>query len=864
MPHAARLYQRCLCFAGIVAYVFFGLVIVVVNKSIVRDHGLQMPALVASMGALFTATLTRVLVLLGKVHVRPVGKQPWEFALWRVLPVGVCAAGSLCFGNMAYIFLDAGFIQMLKAGTPALLLLVLACLKVEVVSGKSAALALCMVAGSALASAQQPNATVVGLAVQLLSQICEVLQCTGMQVFLQQLGFDAWDAGYYLTPAVAACCLLPSILLEWPHIIADQKVQLLFDQAPKLVLSGCVGVVVNMSSLLVIKHTSSLLAKLLVIFRSAALVLVFILGGEEFTLLQVAGYAVTICAFVGYSVVKAQEAQERDSQQEDAAPDSKECEVCAGEPDLGLEAAPEAGASSLPRGISHTSNEGLLDEHRAAGEALGATPPDASRPSWDVTTFLFWFALFVFSAGAYQALVVRQLPSSELGLRGLVQAPQVASVSTAVPPAPDLASASGLGRGEPASAAAALGGAVGAPSLAGPPVVQTPAKVLRLADGRFLVHRGGEVALQARKPGSTFSSSWVVSSQDFGLVHLQALGGGPAARWLSCNLSLTAAAQDACELWMTASSWERWSPAEDVGEYVLKRRSTGLFLEADGPGLGWGQAGSTFRVADWLPEGCSLKGMGPSRSSYLEASGEIAFTMTTFSRVYARSAMFRQALSSAFLHLKERDFYPEFLVVDEWFEGPSLLAGTFSGPTVESTRAEMLDFFPGCTGATVEEAEAARGRCTFVFKDQDRPGQASSLNILLDLMRAKFWMHLEDDWVFYQDSTCTCRSSSRRCSETPTAAGAKRTGSVRPPVRRSGLGAARRWRPCAWRAASRRSRMPRARQRAQRWRGITCRPPCSTIPTCGSFWPTAASTTIRATAGAPSSRSGPRRGQRSR
>jgi hypothetical protein len=368
MPDVARLDQRCLCFAGIVAYVFFGLVIVVVNKSIVRDHGLRMPALVASMGALFTAILTRVLVLLGKVHVRPVGKQQWEFALWRVLPVGVCAAGSLCFGNMAYIFLDAGFIQMLKAGTPALLLLVLACLKVEVVSGKAATLAMCMVAGSALASAQQPNATVVGLAVQLLSQLCEVLQCTGMQVFLQQLGFDAWDAGYYLTPAVAACCLLPSIVLEWPHIIAQQKVQLLFDQAPRLLLSGCVGVVVNLSSLLVIKHTSSLLAKLLVIFRSAALVLLFILGGEEFTVLQIAGYVATICAFVGYSVVKAREAQEGDFRQEDSAAHGNECEMCSRERDSGLEAAPEASVNSLPRGTSHTSNEGLVDEHRAARE----------------------------------------------------------------------------------------------------------------------------------------------------------------------------------------------------------------------------------------------------------------------------------------------------------------------------------------------------------------------------------------------------------------------------------------------------------------------------------------------------------------
>lgn len=277
---------------------------------IVHDHGLHAPALVSSTGALFTAIFTRLLVFFGKVEVRPVGK-PWEFAFRHALPVGICAAGSLCFGNMSYIYLDAGFVQMLKAGTPALLLLVLVALRVEAVSGSTAGLALAMVVGSTLATLQQPNVTPVGVAIQMLSQLCEVLQCTAMQVFLQQLGFEAWDAGYYLAPAVAACCLLPSLVLECPRVIAEKKLGVLLEQVPLLLCSGTVGIVVNFSSLLVIKFTSSLLAKLLVIARSAALVMLFIASGEAFTWLQVLGYGVTLAAFVGYSVVKAREMEEQ-------------------------------------------------------------------------------------------------------------------------------------------------------------------------------------------------------------------------------------------------------------------------------------------------------------------------------------------------------------------------------------------------------------------------------------------------------------------------------------------------------------------------------------------------------------------------
>eukprot|EP00434_Breviolum_minutum_P001182 symbB.v1.2.001034.t1/scaffold56.1/size371842/5 len=126
-----KMYRRVMSFLSIAAYVVSGLTIVIVNKSIIRDHGLHAPALVSSMGALFTAMTTRFLVFIGQVERTEVDLPPLAFALRRAFPVGVLAAGSLCFGNMSYIYLDAGFIQMLKAGTPALLLFMLSLLKIE-------------------------------------------------------------------------------------------------------------------------------------------------------------------------------------------------------------------------------------------------------------------------------------------------------------------------------------------------------------------------------------------------------------------------------------------------------------------------------------------------------------------------------------------------------------------------------------------------------------------------------------------------------------------------------------------------------------------------------------------------------------
>eukprot|EP00931_Biecheleriopsis_adriatica_P104957 TRINITY_DN79563_c0_g1_i1.p1 TRINITY_DN79563_c0_g1~~TRINITY_DN79563_c0_g1_i1.p1 ORF type:complete len:1188 (-),score=184.08 TRINITY_DN79563_c0_g1_i1:217-3780(-) len=727
-----RFRRRCAALIAILAYVISGLTIVVVNKCIVRDSGLHAPALISSTGPLFTAALTRILVAVGKVQVKQVDCRPWEFAFRRALPVGVFAAGSLCFGNMSYIYLDAGFVQMLKAGTPALLLLVLSVLRLEKISCLGGFLALCMVGGSTLATCQQPHATLIGLIVQMASQLCEVLQCTAVQFFLQRLGFEAWDAGYYLAPAIAACCLMISLVLEWPRVIAEQKVWLLFDQLPLLCASGVVGIVVNLSSLLVIKFTSSLLAKLLVIVRSGALVLFFIATGEDFTWLQVVGYAFTICAFSGYSVVKAKELEQQEDELE-------------------------------REGVLHeeTADEDLLEQIKPSSSGFDQASPsirgydqDVSdhRGSFDLTSFMFWFAIFVVFAGSYQAVVLGDMePQCVLGdaSHGLWFGNAGLASSVGVPPTPYF---------DPAALEdkVPLSHSVGSQSI-GMLNVQSSAKVFYLQDGRFLIRSGSSVLLSRRMPEDLLSSSWLISSSQFGTVRLQGLDKKGAVSWLTCDFKLTNVVTQACILWMTASHFDRWSPENAHGEFILRRHGdTEQSLATDGSRLLWGHSASSFYVADWVPESCPLRGMQPAPTApYEKAKSQVTFTMTTFFRVYARSIMFRQALSSVFTHLKERDFYiREFLVINDWYDGRSLaLNGTFTGPGVHESRKEMLSFFPGCNGMSVDQAHyrLTSHRCSFIFKDKSERGQAKSLNILLDLMLTEFWIHFEDDQMFYQD-----------------------------------------------------------------------------------------------------------------
>lgn len=700
-----------------------GLTIVIVNKTIVHDHGLHAPALVSSTGALFTAVFTRALVFFGKVNVRPVGVKPWEFAFRRALPVGVFAAGSLCFGNMSYIYLDAGFVQMLKAGTPALLLFMLSVLRVEVVSFSTASLALLMVVGSTLATLQQPNATALGLTVQMISQLCEVLQCTTMQIFLQQLGFEAWDAGYYLAPAVAACCLLPSLVFEWPHIIADHKVGVLYEQVPLLVVSGTIGIVVNFSNQLVIKYTSSLMAKLLVIARSSALVLVFIVNGEPFTLLQVIGYVITLLAFAGYSLVKAWEI-ERQAFAEESAQDAE----------------PRASDEDIPEWSSPSSGLG--------------------ERTVDLTASMFWFSIFVLMAGGYQAAVIGDITSIPCFEFGKESEPYVSVSSLGLPPTPYLEPiTAGVQVGSLAEIAwnrrsGQSGAEVDKTRTSGALGVESAAQSIYLADGRHLLHEGGKVFFGLRRPEQVLSSSWVASSHQFGAVHLRGLDSDGEMAWLSCGLSLIREWALACPLWMAAPHWNSWE--KDGVERTYTFRHLGRYLGVKGQNeLVWKDAPTTFFVADWVPESCPSPGMTPNPQSFSDAFQQVTFTMTTFFRVYVRSSMFKQAFASVLTHIREKNTYvKEFIVVSEWYDGNSLaMNGTYTGPDVHESRREMLDFFPGCVGMSTEEARhrPRHQGCTFVFKTKEERGRPRALNILLDVMRTKYWINFEDDHVLYED-----------------------------------------------------------------------------------------------------------------
>lgn len=296
---------------AIAVYAVSGPAIIVVNSIIIKKHGLHAPGLVSSMGIIFTGASTHILASLGILRVKSIAGEDSSIYYTKILPVGLCNAGNFLLGNWAYEYLDPGFLQMMKAATPALLLFALMVLQVEHISRGVAGFALIMVGGSILAVLHSPHINLLGVMFQGGSQLMEVTQCVLTQVFLQRLAFTAVDAGYYIAPTTGISCLILSAILELPHLLGEAEGrQLLVSQFYWLCASGLVGVAVNYSSFFVIQFISSLMAKLVVVARSMALVIFCnLVFHEAFTRMQLVGYCISLVAFAGYTSLKAQEKQ---------------------------------------------------------------------------------------------------------------------------------------------------------------------------------------------------------------------------------------------------------------------------------------------------------------------------------------------------------------------------------------------------------------------------------------------------------------------------------------------------------------------------------------------------------------------------
>ena len=131
-----------------IVYLCIGPGLILLNQHILKALNFPFPMFLSGLGVLASGVLAQIVVKLGLVNlerqesVQGVLEDTSSLfilrlttlihhyyaligVLWfkRVLPVGLAHAATLAFGNAVYLYLNVGFIQMLKSFTPVIIML---------------------------------------------------------------------------------------------------------------------------------------------------------------------------------------------------------------------------------------------------------------------------------------------------------------------------------------------------------------------------------------------------------------------------------------------------------------------------------------------------------------------------------------------------------------------------------------------------------------------------------------------------------------------------------------------------------------------------------------------------------------------
>jgi hypothetical protein len=356
--------------AGLALFILSGPALTVVNKAIL-DTGFRHPVIVSGFGMAGTTIFTQLLFATGRLHVQ---ERPPNFWLRNCVPVGATAMATMGFGNAACesqvesksmhppargptspwrtgkhdvhtktrltnvvlllrsdLYLNLSFIQMLKAGTPVVLVVMLRASGMSMmvpVTARLTASVVGMFFGVVVASLGEVRFSALGFAAMACSEIAAGVRCILEERLLTQIDppMDVLETLYMLAPA---CVLWQTLIAvaaklmsaEQDHVVDSPETSVAEHRwlVCLIALSCLLGVAVNASSLLVIQSRSSLFMKSVVLVRNVGLVL-YGVGwyNEQVTAVELLGYSCTLGCFAWYNHER-QRAMAESSNESDAS-----------------------------------------------------------------------------------------------------------------------------------------------------------------------------------------------------------------------------------------------------------------------------------------------------------------------------------------------------------------------------------------------------------------------------------------------------------------------------------------------------------------------------------------------------------------
>jgi len=286
------------------AFMVVGPALMMLNKYMMQDLNFHHPMSVCSLGVVSSAIVAHLSVACGLGKIREESSKLMAGGGWFkiAMPIGLMKALTMSSGNAVYMYLSFGFIQMLKAFTPLIVLLVMRSVGVKLPTRAAMWCVVGIVCGTVIEVRGELHATATGLVLMLGSEFFEAISVVLSQKILQHHKFSVLEGLYLTAPAGSVCLLTGVILLEAPEMVRLGHHLIPFENPRTFMAAAVLGVAINFISFLVMQLTSALTMKILNTARSVGLVAVGVLFyGEYHPPRQLCGYGLALLGFVGYN-----------------------------------------------------------------------------------------------------------------------------------------------------------------------------------------------------------------------------------------------------------------------------------------------------------------------------------------------------------------------------------------------------------------------------------------------------------------------------------------------------------------------------------------------------------------------------------
>ncbi|KAJ3161515.1 hypothetical protein HDU88_007320 [Geranomyces variabilis] len=277
--------------------------VILFNKYILFEGGFPFPIFLTTWHLIFATLATRVLhrstnLLSGLDGVQLSRETYWKACILAIVPIGALFSATLIFSNLAYLHLSVAFIQMLKATTPVVVLLLGWTMGAEKPNMTVFYKVLVIVFGVALASYGEINFVVIGVIFQALGIIFEAARLVMVQKLLHQYKMDPLCSLYHFAPVCAVMNGLACIVFEGSLLNVEAFATI---GPATLLANACVAFALNCAVVFLIGKTSSLVMCLSGIAKDIILVAVSsILWATPIGGWQIIGYGITLAGMVWY------------------------------------------------------------------------------------------------------------------------------------------------------------------------------------------------------------------------------------------------------------------------------------------------------------------------------------------------------------------------------------------------------------------------------------------------------------------------------------------------------------------------------------------------------------------------------------